>query len=355
MTKIAILGDTHFGARGDNPQFHRYFERFYSNVFFPYLENNNIQHVIQVGDLFDRRKFINFNTLYQAKKYFFEPLRKYKSWCLIGNHDSYYKNTLEVNSPGLLLESYTNLHRITSPYETSFNGVSVLFIPWICQENYVDVMNAIGLSKSQICIGHFEINGFEMHKGAVCLDGLKTDIFNKFDVVISGHFHTRSKGGSILYTGTPYEMTWSDFNDPKGFHILDTKTRELEFIENPYKMYNKIFYDDINTDIHRLLTENDLSQFKDAIVKVVVKNKTVPQMFDLFIDKLQSAEPYDVQVVEDHLNLNLEDDSSIVSEAEDTLTILSKYVDHLELGIDKSKLETLMRNLYREALSMESP
>jgi hypothetical protein len=57
--------------------------------------------------------------------------------------------------------------------------------------------------------------------------------------------------------------------------------------------------------------------------------------------------------VEDHLNLNLEDDEDIVNEAEDTLTILSKYVDQLDIKADKSRLDNLLRSLYNEALSME--
>jgi DNA repair exonuclease SbcCD nuclease subunit len=355
MSKICILGDTHFGARGDNPHFHRYFKQFYDNVFFPYLEKEGIEYVIQLGDLFDRRKYINFHTLHQAKEYFFTPLNsKYKSWCLVGNHDTYYKNTIEVNSPGLLLKDYNNINKIVGPYETSFDGVSILMVPWICQDNYVEVMNAIAVSKSQICIGHFEINGFEMHKGTVCTDGIGTEIFDKFDLVISGHFHTKSKHGSINYTGTPYEMTWSDYNDPKGFHVLDTRTRELEFIENPYKMFHKFFYDDVSMNMHDILSKEDFRNYKDTIVKVIIKNKTNPYMFDMFIEKMQKSEPFDMQVVEDHLNLNLEDDSTIVSEAEDTLTILSKYVDHLELSVDKQRLESLLRNLYGEALSMET-
>jgi DNA repair exonuclease SbcCD nuclease subunit len=353
MTKIAILGDTHFGARGDSPQFHKYFKKFYDTVFFPYLRENGIEFVIQLGDVFDRRKYVNFHTLHESKEYFFDKINnEFKSWMLVGNHDTYYKNTIDVNSPSLLLNSFKNIHCVKGPYETSFSGVSILMLPWICQENYVDVMNAINLTRSQICIGHFEINGFEMYKGSVCDDGLKKDIFSKFDLVISGHFHTRSKHDNIVYAGTPYEMTWSDFNDPKGFHILDTNTRELTFVENPHKIFNRIFYDDLNKDMHDIVVD-DFTRYTDTIVKVIVKNKTNPYMFDMFIEKLQKSEPFDMQVVEDHLNLNLEDDSSIVSQAEDTLTILSNYVDQLELNVDKTKLERLMRNLYSEALSME--
>lgn len=351
--KISILGDVHFGARGDSPFFHNYFKLFYDKVFFPYLKENNISHIIQLGDVFDRRKFINFHTLKQAKEYFFEPLNKdFKSWLLIGNHDTYYKNTNDVNSLNLLLNEYPNIKQINSCYEESFDGLSILFTPWICQENYNEVMYTLEQSKSQILIGHFEIEGFEMHKGTFCDKGINPSVFNKFDTVISGHFHTKSSRGNIIYTGTPYEMTWSDFGDEKGFHIFDTSTRELTFVKNPHSMFHKIWYDDSECSMDEVIAQ-DFDQYKDSVVKVIIKNKLNPVWFDMFIEKLERANVIDLQVVEDHLNLNLEDDTDIVNEAEDTLTILNKYVNQLELKADKSKLENLLRTLYNEALSME--
>jgi len=351
--KLAILGDTHFGARGDSPYFHEYFARFFTEVFFPTLRERGIEHVIQLGDVFDRRKFINFNSLKQSKKYFFEPLNKeFKSWLLIGNHDTYFKNTNDVNSPELLLSQYENINLVLRPYETGFNGTSIIMVPWICQENGIEVFNSLQMSKSQIAVGHFEIEGFEMHKGAYCDDGIKPDVFDKFDLVLSGHFHTKSTRGNITYTGTPYEMTWSDFGDVKGFHILDTDTRELEFIPNPYSMFHKIWYDDNEQTMDQILAM-DMSSYKNTIVKVIIKNKLNPVWFDMFIEKLEKVGLVDLQVVEDHLNLNLEDDQDIINEAEDTLTILSKYVDQLDIKADKAKLDNLLRTLYNQALSME--
>ena len=65
MTKFVILGDTHFGARNDSRKFHDYFEKFYKNTFFPYLEEHGITEIIQLGDLFDRRKFINYKSYWR--------------------------------------------------------------------------------------------------------------------------------------------------------------------------------------------------------------------------------------------------------------------------------------------------
>jgi len=191
-----------------------------------------------------------------------------------------------------------------------------------------------------------------MHKGAFCDGGIDPEIFNKFDLVISGHFHTKSTRSNITYTGIPYEMTWSDFEDQKGFHIFDTETRGLEFVPNPLRMFHKLWYDDSTCSMDQIIVQ-DFSMYKDTIVKVIIKNKVNPVWFDLFIEKLEKAGLVDLQVVEDHLNLNLEDDSDIVNEAEDTLTILNKYVTQLELKADKTRLENLLRTLYNEALSME--
>ena len=351
--KIAILGDTHFGARGDSPVFHNYFKKFYEECFFPYLEQNNIKHVIQLGDVFDRRKFINFNSLKQSREYFFEKLnREYKSWMLIGNHDTYFKNTNDVNSPTLLLKEYENITLINQPCDETFDGLSICMVPWICQENGIDCFNALQMTKSQVALGHFEIEGFEMHKGTYCDSGINPDVFTKFDMVLSGHFHTKSTRGNITYVGTPYEMTWSDWGDQKGFGILDTDTREMKFIPNPFKMFHKIWYDDNNKNMDEVLAL-DFDQYKDTIVKVIITNKLNPVWFDMYIEKLERAGTADLQIVEDHLNLNLEDDSDIVNEAEDTLTILSKYVNQLDIKADKSKLENLLRTLYNQALSME--
>lgn len=351
--KICILGDTHFGARGDSPHFHNYFRKFYENVLFPYLKEHNILHIVQLGDVFDRRKFVNFNSLSQSKDYFFNELNNnYSSWLLTGNHDTYFKNTNDVNSPNLLLGEYHNINCVNEPLEVEFEDTKVLLMPWICQDNAHRCFNAMKTSTAQIVMGHFEIEGFEMYRGTYCDDGVKAELFDKFDMVISGHFHTRSFSGNITYVGTPYEMTWSDYGDPKGFHIFDTDTRELEFIQNPHCMFYKLWYDDANASMSDILGI-DFEQYKDAMVKVIIRNKVNPVWFDMYIEKLEKASIVDLQVVEDHLNLNLEDDNDIVNEAEDTLTILGKYVDQLEIKADKQKLDNLLRTLYHQALSME--
>jgi DNA repair exonuclease SbcCD nuclease subunit len=352
--KLCILGDTHFGARGDSLDFHKYFQKFYDEVFFPYLIENDIRVVFQMGDLFDRRKFINFNSLYLSRKYFFEKCERLgiQLHTLIGNHDVAYKNTLEINSPSLLLNEYNNIE-IYEEFDTvEFDGVSIDVVPWICDDNVDDIFNRMKDSKAQICFGHFEIAGFEMDRGNICESGIDKQSLSKYDVVLTGHFHHKSTDGNITYVGTPYEMTWADWNDPKGFHIFDTETREMNFVKNSFSMFHKITYDDGKTTFEDW-KEYDFSKLKECYVKVVVLNKQNPFLFDHVIDSLYKAGVSDLSIVEDFTDVNVDLDQDIIDQAEDTITILSKYIDNLTLDVEPEKLKTLMRELYVEALNTE--
>lgn len=356
--KLAILGDTHFGVRNDNQAFHDYYEKFYRDIFFPYLKENNISRIVQLGDLFDRRKYVNFYTLKRSKEYFFDKLVEHDlfMYMFVGNHDTYFKNTNEVNSPELLLrDEYQRYMEIYSePADVVLqDGTQVAMLPWVCSGNYEESMKFISNTPAQILFGHLELAGFEMHRGAINDHGMDAKPFDKFDMVMSGHYHHKSSRGNIHYLGTPYEMTWSDYNDPRGFHIFDTETRDLEFIVNPYKMFQKWFYNDQAWEDQSFMDTLDFSEVKDAFVKVVVKSKTNPYWFDMYIDRLEKAGALDIQVVDDNLNLQLEDDEDIVDEAEDTLTILKNYASMINSTVDNNELNKFLSELYTEALAVE--
>lgn len=349
--KIALITDQHFGIRNDNISFIDYYDRFYSNIFFPYLEKNNINTIFMLGDTFDRRKYTNHNIAYLSKKIYFDKLKGYDVHAIVGNHDTFFKNSNEVNSPELLLNDYKNITIYKDPKEVEFDNTLIAVLPWVCSGNYSECMSFMENTKAQILFGHLEIAGFEMHRGAVTDHGFDMGLFSKFDMVMSGHFHHKSSRGNIYYLGAPYEMTWSDFEDPRGFHIFDTDDRSLKYIQNPYRMFNKIFYDDSNKELEELLAVDE-EFYKGSYIKVVVKNKTNPYWFDLFIDRLEKIGVLDLKITEDNISLNL-DDGELLEEAENTLTILKKSVDSVESNVDKKELDKFLTSLYNEALHME--
>lgn len=354
--KLALINDTHAGARGDSAIFNEFFFKFWENVFFPYLEENNIKHVCHLGDVVDRRKFINYVTLNSWRKRFFDRLLKnnIQMDVIVGNHDVTYKNTNEINAMNELFEHYNNVNVYIDPVERVYDGVNVALVPWINSSNYQSSLEFLNNTKSQIVFGHFEISGFEMDRGNVCHEGLDRSKLDKYDVVLTGHFHHKSSDGHITYVGTPGEMTWADYNDPRGFHIFDTNTRELEFIKNPYRMFYKLNYDDSLEHFAEGYKSFDYSVYEGSFVKVVVVQKQNPFLFDIVIDKLYKAGACDISVVEDFTEVTLEEDQELIDEAEDTITILSKYIDNLTLNVESDKLKTLMRELYVEALNTET-
>lgn len=734
--RIIFLGDTHFGARSDSLVFHNHFDKFYTGVLFPYMEKENITHIIQLGDLFDRRKYINFNTLHLAREYFFEPLRQkgFTMDVFVGNHDTYYRSGNEVNSPNLLLGEYTNIRTFSEPVTCTYDDIDIALLPWVNTTNHDECMEFLDETKAPILLGHLEIAGFEMYKGSVVDHGMPMEPFMKFDTVCSGHFHHKSSRGNIHYLGCihrtgkvttedgiqtikqivdskykgkvlsfnekthnlewksvinhskgsihqtnkkwvalktntkcsevrctddhpvyvvdnilnpslhiveavktagrylvslvtdkkdnknflynedqisvligsllgdgtitkkglftedhspdqseylkfkatvlnakpyalkkqgswswrfsermhcrindqtrllrsmfyrdgkkviteevlnllnplalavwycddgnllkqkksreevygfslntqsftydehllikdwfsknldidltivgytthykgvvskkyylscykwshvskffntiapfvpkviesytlnkrdgtskvvnkippcfqggskveinstflnfstqyvnevvplppklesllydievednhnffvngklvhncPYQLTWSDYGDPKGFHVFDTTTRSLDFVLNPYQMFHKVHYNDLEKEMEEVV-DGDFSMYEGSYVKVVVHQKTNPYWFDMFITNLEKAGAADIQIVEDHLNLNMEDEADIMKEAEDTPTILKKVVEGLDTNISKKALESFLISLYQEA------
>ena len=355
MTKLALITDTHWGVRNDNVAFLDNNKRFLDEIFFPYIDSNNICTVVHLGDLVDRRKYININTARRLRIDFLDKIkeRNLKVHLIAGNHDTYFKNTNEVNAIKELVENaYPSFKTYTKHAESvTFDGVPVLFIPWICDDNRKQILDAIQSTPAQIAMGHLEIQGFEMFRGSIVSHGDDRGIFDRFDIVMSGHYHHRSSDGHIYYLGSHGEFTWSDFDDPRGFHIFDTATRELTFIENPFKMFKKVWYNDAESSFEQTLI--DFKQYAGCMVKVIVTNKTNHFWFDKFIENLESENPLDIQIVEDHLNLNLEDDNDIINEAESTLDIFKKHIDAYEVkNLDKDKLSKKITELYNEAISI---
>lgn len=303
--------------------------------------------------MFDRRKYINFLTLYRSREFFFEVAKRkgIDVHVFVGNHDTFFKNTNQVNSPQLLLGEYDNIKTYSTHQEILFDGIKIALIPWICSDNEADIMKFVKETDAQILFGHLELKGFEMDRGVYSEHGMDASVFDKFDIVCSGHYHHKSSRGNIHYLGTPYELTWADYDDPRGFFIFDTDTRDLKFIKNPFTIFKMIDYDDKNKNMDDVL-DIYFDEFADNYVKVIVKNKTNPYWFDLFINKLEAAGAIDIQVIGDYVELHMTDED-VADEAEDTLTILRKAVTNIEAGVENIELDKFLTSLYTEALYVE--
>ena len=345
--KVAIITDQHFGARKGSKFLHDYFKKFYNEVFFPYLKDNDIKVVIDMGDTFDNRRNIDLWSLEWAKENYYNKLRDLgiTVHTIVGNHTAYYKNTNTVNSVNLLLSEYKNVIVYSEATEVKLDKLKVLFVPWINQENDQTTRKLIKKTSCKCVMGHLELNGFRAHRGHVMEDGMGCELFEKFERVYSGHYHTRSDNGKIFYLGNPYEMYWNDVNDTRGFHIFDTETLDHTPINNPFKLFYNIYYEDTP---HQMF---DAAEYENKIVKIIVRKKSNIKSFEKFVDKLYSSGIQELKIIENFDIIESEDFT--VEETENTLSILNRYIDESEINLDKFIVKNLFQELYRQACEVE--
>jgi DNA repair exonuclease SbcCD nuclease subunit len=350
--KIAIINDTHAGVRNSSDIFLDNAEDFYGNCFFPYLLRSGISHIVHLGDFYDVRKFINFKVLNRTRSMFLDKLRENKITMDIipGNHDTYFKNTNDLNSLKELLGHYMNeVHIVMEPTVMEYGSLKMALVPWINKENYESSVNFIKNCKADILGGHLELQGFDVLKGVPSHSGMDHRIFERFEQVYSGHFHTKSKKDNITYLGSQMEFTWSDAHDQKYFHVLDTESRELTAIPNDKTIFHRIKYDDTTEDYSNF----DFSIVDNKFVKIVVLNKSNLFTFDEFVDRIQSRPIHELKIAEDFKEFSGENVEDGEIDVEETSTLLDSYVESVETDLDKNRLKISMRNLLTEAQAME--
>ena len=345
--KIAIITDQHFGARKGADYIHNYFKKFYDNTFFPYLEKNKIDTIMDMGDTFDNRRNIDLATLEWSKKNYYDRLQAMgiTVHTIVGNHTAYYKDTNEINTVELLLKEYDNVKVYAEPTNINLGGLDILLLPWINEENKLQTLEMMDTTKASVIMGHLELNGFVATRGHTMEHGMDTKVFDKFYRVYSGHYHTRSDNGKIYYLGNPYEMFWNDVLDTRGFHIFDTKTIEHTPVNNPYRLFYNLYYEDNNYKLF------DTREYKDKIIKVVVKKKTDQKQFEKFIDKLYNSGIQDLKIIENFV-LNESEDFE-VEETENTIGILNRYIDESEFEGDKTLIKGILQQIYSEACEVD--
>ena len=344
---IAIINDTHFGARNDNPIFLEHFMEFWEQEFFPILEDRGIKRIIHLGDFLDRRKFVNFHTLSQVRTRFLEPIKQMgiQMDITLGNHDVFFKNTNRLNSVNELFSGYSNIHIHENPVVLDLGEMSIGMVPWITKDNADECLKFIASAPVRVLMGHFEVRGYEVLRGIEHHDGMDPNLFASYESVYSGHFHCRHSRANIHYLGTQYQMTFGDLNERKGFNILHPRTGEMEFVENPKQIFQQIDYDDTKQDYNIL----NCKQYKNTFVRILVKNKTRPIMFDNLLDRLNDSPAHSVSIT-DQTEKEVNKNDTVVDVSKDTLSLICDEIDTIQGLQDPVRLKTLIREIYSESL-----
>jgi len=235
--KYIIMNDVHFGVRNGSQAFMVYQSKVYNSII-KYAVKNSITHLVILGDVFDKRKTIDF-SVYQFALDIFKRFADNGINIIIslGNHDVYYKDTNKLNSPEMLLGHLPNV-KVLTECGVLDDTHNIGIMPWITQDNSEECQTFIKDNKFDALLGHFEISGFVMHKGGITLNhGLKQGLFSHHKNVYSGHYHYKSNIGNIQYLGSQFQFTWSDADDTKFFHVLDSNTGFIQTIAIEEQMY----------------------------------------------------------------------------------------------------------------------
>lgn len=340
--KIAILGDLHFGKHKDSLYLLNQQQKFFENIFFPALEKEKINVIIQLGDVFDKRKQINFYTLFRAKQMFFDELvkRNIKMYTLVGNHDTFFRYDTSLNSIEELLYGYSCVIPIEKP--TYLKEFDIDLIPWITRNNEADILTYIENSFATHCFAHLEITHAMISPGVYSTHGISHEIFSKYTQVFSGHYHMQSRYHNIHYLGTPYQLTFMDVNESKGFFIWNTQARNtLTFVENPNKMY-------IKKVIH---SENDFSydDFKDKYVKLILAEAMTNAQLEKICAKISESSPIDI-IIQDFIRNDEFTENEGSTEIKSSLELILDFVDENAQEFEVLEVKKIIYELYQDAL-----
>lgn len=343
--KILFLGDLHIGARNCNPNFLKMMQDYFNNELFPYIKKHNITTVIQLGDILDKRRNVDFtisNFLINTFYNFFEE-NKVHFYSTIGNHDIYYRQSIKIDGPSQLVKNDSFIHIIKTCKEIIFDNINVCFIPWICDENKKDVLTFIQQHKNKNCIlcGHFELAGFPIQKGYISDKGsIDLKELSNFMYVLSGHYHSPSQKNNIIYIGTPYELTWSDYGDDKKFLVFDTETKSFESVYTKKKLYHKIIYND---EIFKTL---NYEQYKNTYIKVLLTGDYNEGKLNLFLTMLdEKSQPYSIQTIDVREQQQHLVEEISMNDVDNPIEIMMNTID--SIVTDKSLCQTV-KNLTHE-------
>lgn len=332
--KYVFITDTHAGVRNNSPIFFDYMGKFYDEIFFPYIRKHDIRVIFHLGDIVDKRQGIAFTTMKFLQENYLNRLGKINHIPLVGNHDIPLRTTNEINALGVLGKS----NPVEEPTFMKLGPCSFVLIPWIHKNNYEECMNFVKDNDADFCLMHPEFEGFEMHRGTTNKHGMSVKPFKKFKRVLCGHFHLPSKKGNIQYLGSPFEMTWNDYGEKRGFWVYDSDTEKLEMIENPYKLFCVIEY-----------PEKKKVDCTGKYVKIIVREKDSAAAFEKFVESVYERGPINVQIV-DQTEIFQDVEDFEVLETKDTFTILNDYLSETIDEKHVGRVQELASDVFKEAM-----
>lgn len=296
MTKIAVIGDSHFGVRQGDPDFLEFQIQWMVKVIKD-AYNMGIRTVVQVGDMMDVRKQLDVRVGNAITDRILPLLDQYKMELIVitGNHNIFYRDNNAINN--LWFMKHHPRVRIITEHEYD-PVLGIQFLGWINKNNLEAQMQVVSHTQAKYLFAHLELTDFPMMKGVVAVHGQSATLFKKFDKVVTGHYHTISEIGNVHYTGSPYHLTWADFPDGtnRGWFVFDTDNGSMELIKNTE---DQSLFAVHNYDPNHKYEEADLAKYAGKIVRYVVKDKGATRNYSKFLELLRNVKTIEYNIIDE--------------------------------------------------------
>lgn len=357
--KLLFIADPHLGARKNSSVFIKITEEFFNITVPSIIDEHHIDQLWILGDLFEDRHELDTRIKLLAFNIFENLLNKFndlKINIITGNHDIYYKNSLDTTTLKMFFEYSNRIHVVRTVEEYSVGGCSVIAFPWIWDtsegfkklKELYDVYEDTGKKQYDLCLGHFEINGGEVTPGTVMKSNISQKYFSAFKHVYSGHFHIRQQLGNIKYCGSPYEITWNDYDDIKGCYVFDTITQKSTFIENTSSpKHIKLKLSDILED------KSIIKHIKNSWVKLFIDTPIKDDNRIELLTVIDAYSPIELTIIDEVEGSEIYDDTIDLDYTEyegNELTYLNEYTSQLEFDIPKEDIVNYAQELYDRCL-----
>lgn len=345
MSQVAIITDTHFGAKNGDETWLNSQLTFFRKEFLPYLKKNGIKDIIHLGDLFDNREITNNRVAYEVKVLFEQDFADFNTYVITGNHDAYFKTRVDI-SINKFLDFIPHVKRISDIELINIDNRDILLVPWQTDWEKFAIEVANKNTSCEVCMGHFPITGFMLNNKVASAHGVSPDVFFKnFKRTFSGHYHTRSektqKDNKIIYPGNTYHLTRHDIGDNRGFCVLDTETLKHRFVNSTKTIkYVKATYPDVLTkkditgnivDIHVKYDEN--YNEKEFLEYISGLEEYTP--IGTLNIKAETVKPEQVELEEDYTS---------------TLDLIKGYVNLQEDINDPEAVNIIIEEIYNKSL-----
>jgi DNA repair exonuclease SbcCD nuclease subunit len=293
-------------------------------------EEQNCKYIVNLGDFFDKPD-LSSETITAVQDIQWSNITHYH---LVGNHDAS-NSSLIFNSTNVLMTGNHSI--ITEPKIMFTDDCDILFLPYIVEcdrkplEQYLLDKNGkyIDTDKPRVVLSHNDISGIQLGPVVSRTGFTVEEIEANCQLFCNGHLHNgQNITNKVITLGN---ITGKDFGENSFIHshnvaILDTKTLELTYIENPYAFnFYKIQID----------TELDIIQLYKLKQRAVVSIKCDNQL----VDKVKQAISELQNIVESRIIITRKyEEPAEASELDLSVDHLARFIECCRSNIEASTI-----------------